>query len=257
MRAARETGPSSRVKGQVLDVVYLCRSGPNEELRYSLRSLRFVEHERVWIFGDPPGWVEGVEVIKIAQGSNKYANAQAALLAICSHPEISESFVLMNDDFFALRPTTVNPLHWGRLDRIVDLYYDARIKESRYMVYMSRTLAALRALKIKRPLCYELHVPMVFEKAKLASIIETSGFGVGLLFRSMYGNVYRIGGERIEDVKVYARGGMLPEFEEWVSSDDVAFDYVREAALEGILGEPGPYERAGSVGRGRTIGVLP
>lgn len=239
-----------------MDVVYLCREGQNEELRYSLRSLANVPHERVWIFGDPPSWVRGVNVVRIPQGPNKYANAQAALVAACDHPDVSSSFVLMNDDFFAIRPTVVRSLHWGPLSGIVERYYGARVKESRYMVYMSRTLATLKAFGIKGPLCYELHVPMVFEREKLRPILETGSFPDALLFRSMYGNVYRVGGEQVDDdVKVYTRGGFIPE-SDWISSDDVAFNYVREAALEGLFSEPGPYEKPRSDKRFRTIGAI-
>ena len=40
------------------DVVYCVKDDPdNEELRYSLRSLKNLPHQKVWIYGGGPKWL--------------------------------------------------------------------------------------------------------------------------------------------------------------------------------------------------------
>ena len=53
------------LKTEDLDVVYCVKELiTNEELRYSLRSLRNLPHRKVWIFGGCPKWVNTEEVEK-------------------------------------------------------------------------------------------------------------------------------------------------------------------------------------------------
>ena len=48
-----------------MDAVYYVRPGDrNDELRYSLRSLANLPHDRVWIVGHTPPWVTGIESIQ-------------------------------------------------------------------------------------------------------------------------------------------------------------------------------------------------
>ena len=91
------------------DVVYLCRSGENEELRYSLRSLKNVPHGQVWIFGGAPSWIsDRVNFVGVPQTDfnfrdawkTKFENTRRNLYTATQQPEVSEHFLLMNDDFY-------------------------------------------------------------------------------------------------------------------------------------------------------------
>lgn len=89
-----------------MDLVYFVKhSDKNEDLRYSLRSVdKFVPHDNVWIVGYKPRWVQNVNYLPVPQTGTKHQNQTANLEALCNCEEISDDFVLMNDDFFAIKP---------------------------------------------------------------------------------------------------------------------------------------------------------
>ena len=99
-----------------MDFVYICRTGPNEELRYSIRSvMNSFPDAKIWVSGGKPDWYIG-NYISIDQNGSKYANAIANINAICDSKEISDDFVLMNDDFFILKKIdSIKTFHSGLL----------------------------------------------------------------------------------------------------------------------------------------------
>ena len=58
-----------------MDIVYLIKVDPendSEELRYSLRSLKNIPHQKVILVGEKPEWVTNVEFIPVAQTKTKH-----------------------------------------------------------------------------------------------------------------------------------------------------------------------------------------
>ena len=87
-----------------MDLVYICRSGDNEELRYSIRSMvANVPHDNLWVVGGKPSWYIGKH-IPVKQSDDKYDNARNNLKAIVESSEISDRFILVNDDFYVTKP---------------------------------------------------------------------------------------------------------------------------------------------------------
>ena len=103
------------------DIVYVVRAADkNEELRYSLRSLANLPHAKVWIAGYCPSWVQGVGVIPVKSRTHGHQHAKASLRAACEHPEVSDEFVYMNDDFFVMQPLDELPvMHRGTVADMV------------------------------------------------------------------------------------------------------------------------------------------
>lgn len=228
-----------------MDLVYLCRAGENEELRYSLRSVAAnLPHDRVWIFGEPPAWVTGCEVVLIDQSASKFDNCEASLRAVLDHPEVSDPFVLMNDDFFVMREVWgIEPLSLGTVTAVLEQYAGRGIKGSNYLERMARTRATLRLLGFDEPMSYEAHVPMLFEKSKLRTILDEFGAASGVVgahYRTLYGNLYCIGGRVIEDVKVYDYDKPVPQGD-FASSLDTKF-YAIYPVLRYLFPDAGPYE---------------
>jgi hypothetical protein len=58
---------------------------------------------KVWLVGGKPDWYSG-NFIEVDQKHHKYANAINNLQALCNSEEISNNFILMNDDFFIIKP---------------------------------------------------------------------------------------------------------------------------------------------------------
>lgn len=206
-----------------MDVVYVV--GPQkrtDELRYSLRSLAaHVPHDRVWIVGHKPRWVRGVEHIPRGQFSTKWLNSTANLRAACEHPDVADEFVYMNDDFFIMRPLEETPvLHRGPVADVA-----ARTPLSRYRAGMMATARVLRSQGVEEPLSYEMHVPLVVDKAKMLNALnlpEARSIPV-LHKRTLYGNLAGIGGEQAPDVKVQSASQEPPEDPLFLSTNSGAF----------------------------------
>ncbi|MEU1852938.1 hypothetical protein ABZ499_27645 [Streptomyces sp. NPDC019990] len=190
-----------------LDLVVPLREGPvNQQLRYAVRSWEAnLPHRHLWIVGYRPAWLGGVRHIPTRQTGTKYRNTTVAMRAACTHPEVSETFLYVNDDMFVMERTAVMPvLHRGPV-REVESYYAARASGS-YLRGMRETRDLLVGQGFADPLSYELHVPLPVSKAGMLKALDVGRHLDVLHKRTAYGVLGEIGGERIEDVKVLHRG---------------------------------------------------
>ena len=189
-----------------LDIVYFVKEWPtNEELRLSLRSVcANMAHKRVWIFGGCPKNICPDIYVKAKQtGKNKWDNVRKMFLMACNNKELTEDFVLFNDDFYIMKPTDhIDPLYRCSLDEHI------KILETNFNNKPSEYSRLLRTAKedleyIHRPtLSYELHTPFIFNKKKLLYILEK--FPDWHCTRTIYGNAYFIGGKKSSDVKIFS-----------------------------------------------------
>lgn len=183
----------------MFDAVYICRGGRNEELRYSIRSLSNFPQRHVWVVGGRPNWYAG-RFVRVPPKPNKYEHGRANLDAIINTDEITDDFVLFNDDFFVVRNVeTVPILHAGPLADMVDrLSVVAPV--ARFTKMLETTLQVLRAEGISDPLSYNLHTPMKMNKRHLKEALKREGSP-----RTLVGNLFEYGGEFADDVKVHGR----------------------------------------------------
>ena len=223
-----------------MDVVYICRQGPNEELRYSLRSLVNIEHDRVWVFGGAPAWFTGKH-IPVPQSGVKQANAKMNLLAACLHPRVSDPFLLMNDDFYIIAPTEPALYDRGPAARVI-AEYERMYPRGSYAEYLKLTDDLLRADGHTERLSYELHVPMPVGKALMRDVVMRilADGRVALNHRSMYGALVGMPSTTMRDPKVYGPGDLPPEGA-YLSSSDATFPLVLPL-LEELFPDPSPYE---------------
>lgn len=192
-----------------MDVVYFVKPGDdNEELRYSLRSLRNVQHANVWIVGYKPRWVQNVLHLPYEHDAApdvrhpKWHHTWNMLRAACEHPDISEDFILFNDDFFVMQPVDEMPvLHRGPILGVVE---HLLTKPNIYVETMLHTKEALHTLG-KGSLCYEVHIPFAVNKQRMLfvqKLADTMRGSQCVNKRSLYGNYWKIGGQVAGDVKV-------------------------------------------------------
>jgi len=195
-----------------MDVVYIVGPGEREFLRYSLRSLVNLPHDRVFIVGERPGWVspETVTHIQTKQVTPKWASATHNMMTAAECKDISEEFVFMNDDFFIIRPIDHVPaLNRGTLSEVIE-EVTATVGNSSWVQGMHETRRMLVAAGYDDPLCYELHVPMVFRKPYLRQAIlwgtaRRNPSTRARMTRTVYGNIHHVGGETAADVKLHSR----------------------------------------------------
>lgn len=227
-----------------MDYVYTCRPGDNEELRYSIRSVvENMPEGNIWVVGDKPDWYSG-NFINVPQTGSKYQNVRRSLEKICASSQISNDFVLMNDDFFIINKIdNVETFHGGLLIDKLHAYQDLNPR-SAYTLMLEETYLRLCEMGIEAPLDYELHVPMVMNRKALRRALKDA-----VLWRSAYGNQYSAGGRLMNDVKYYARGPLAnrsPKIKntnnDYLSSEDKSFEVLLKTILEKRFSNPSQYE---------------
>lgn len=191
----------------MMDVVYMLKvdlENDTEELRYSLRSLQHIPHGRVFIVGEKPEWVTNITHIPVAQNLTKVENVQKNMRVAAESPEISEDFILMNDDFFFMKKLDALPaMNFGRMADVIDMYGRRYPDGSDYISNMKELYVLLREMGYADPISYELHTPMIFNKQKLLRMIMDTQ-GRFYQARSYYGNLYGDdSGKTVADVKVF------------------------------------------------------
>lgn len=223
-----------------MDYVYVCRNGENEELRYSLRSLeKNMPSGNVWLVGYRPDWFRG-NFIPLPDSSSKFENIKKCIFKITDTKEISENFILMNDDFFAFNKIKNIPvLHGGLLRNKIIRYKELKMS-SKYIKLLEMTEKDLLRYGINDPIDYEIHMPMPMNKNILRETI-----GLAYFPRSGYGNIAQIGGDIVKDVKIYSNNvgykldkKNLPDF---ISTEDRAFIKLKPM-LQSLFPDPSIFE---------------
>jgi hypothetical protein len=194
-----------------MDVVYVFKKRPellgNDELLYSIRSLSNLlkcdfneEKDRLWIVGDKPNYINSK--VRYIQMSDPYRDKQSnvirKLLKICDNPDLSEDFILMNDDFFFINAKKIITYSWGKIKNIKSE------KRGRYLHALDNCETHLTRLGLDN-VNYEVHYPMIFNKHKLKevlSMVEWEDYPT--VYRSLYGNFYKVYHVPVDyDFKVY------------------------------------------------------
>jgi hypothetical protein len=228
-----------------MDIVYICRKGDNEELRYSLRSVvKNLPESRVWIVGYKPTWYTG-DFIPVSDRADKFTNIRNALKAACNTANISNDFVFMHDDIYIIKPVQeLKPMYAGALKARIKSHAPGR-RHSTYYRKLADVTRHLISLGYDDPLNYEVHVPMPMNKQKLITIIDQR-----YLERSMYGNMFILDAVEIpHDVKNYdgmkTTSGISYDYIDgglpFLSSHDVSFIKMK-SFLEELFPEPSKYE---------------
>jgi hypothetical protein len=182
--------------------IYLCRTGNNEELRYSIRSvMTFYPDATIWVVGGKPDWYVG-NYIPVDQGSNAFNNVRNNLSKIIKNKSIPDEVIIMNDDFFFIKPVEdIKFYASGTLENKILMYDEFGVSTS----YVNRLIDLERHCRKfrKPPLDFELHVPMPVNKQKLSKVVNEN-----VMWRSNYANRFadEFQIEFMDDVKVYPKG---------------------------------------------------
>jgi hypothetical protein len=181
--------------------VYKKTSDKGQELRYSLRSLENVTNwnGEVFICGDKEGWLnDGVQMIEDFKRSHmKHQDVNNKRRAIAECKRLADDYIYMNDDFIITKPVEIEPLHQGELPETppkINHWHKIKLRTRDYLVSQG----------IKKPLDYDIHVPMILNKQKVLQILdicETVDPQKPYAFRSLYGNIHNIGGKFYKDRK--------------------------------------------------------
>lgn len=209
-----------------MDIVYVVKdSAYNEELQYSLRSVeKNFPHNRVWFFGGKPIGVHPDKQVLVNQiWRTKWDNVRNMMRMIADNEEVTDDFVLFNDDFFVMKPVkTLPPYKWKTIESICKWVEEQN--NSRQSGYTKNLRAVARELEeFQFPTDnYVLHLPMVFNKKKLLNALDV--FPNTKSPRSVYGNMYLTKRAKThKDVKIFRAWQIPPEDADFLSTEDYAF----------------------------------
>lgn len=225
-----------------MDVVYVVGEH-TDELRYSLRTLQHVVHDRVWIVGHLPNWVRNVGHVLADDPYKKARNIAEKMRAAVNHPEISDQFIYYNDDFFSLQPAPIPVRHRGLADtaRPAGLMgSDLGLNDSRKWTFWHLR----NTWGVDPVISYDLvHVPMVVDKGLMAGFLDDAR-KVKLFspqVRSLYGNRAGIGGSKGGNAKVGKAGDPIKE-SVWVSTNVNSWSGKAGDVIRARFPNPSPYE---------------
>lgn len=226
-----------------MDVVYVNKDGENPELMYSLRTLKHVNHHRVWIFGGAPVWInpETVTHVRRMQKGSPYRSARSHIAAACNTPDVSDPFMLWNDDFFAMRKIGKMPLlHRGPIGGVMERYANVKTVWARGL----RETAAMLEERGLKDISYDLHAPLIVYKEQMREALRWADKARcdAIHVRTLYGNLVPLGGEIMADPKMSRRSAPFPTGP-WLSSGDDTFRSTIEPVLRYLFTEKCDYER--------------
>ncbi len=231
-----------------MDLVYpVKRGGEHHELRYSMRSLTNLPHDQVWVAGAFPSWgSDQLRHIKPRKpGPAKHSDLAANVLAACRNPEVSDPFVLMNDDFFIMKSIPEIPEINRGLSVDVERSPELMNRSNPlYLEAMIHTRECLEKLGYSDVLCFELHTPMVVYKDIMMKAYEPASVYPRWHNRTAYGAFAGLSGRTVEDVKVYSLTDLPDLSWTFVSTSDKTFqDGVVGKHIRNRFDSKSPYEQ--------------
>lgn len=224
------------------DVVFILRNDyDGEELKYALRSvvLNFPYRKIVFVGGCPKDIKPDIYIPDIQEGTTKWARANHSLKLALDRDDLTEDIWIFNDDFFIMDRVTedVNYFNGTLEKRIIDLKR-RNPSGSNYIRYMDVMRNQLVSLS-KDTLSFALHVPFLINRVKAQELFEK--FPNMKMFRSFYGNYYKIDCQFMEDVKVYDLQ-TIPDTP-YISTTDAAFKEGKVGKfLKKYFANPSRYE---------------
>ena len=206
-----------------MDIVYFVKdTDKNEELRYSLRSLKNFPHDKVWFYGGCPTGLKPDFHIPVDQDQpTKWANIFKMFKMAVFNKDISKDFWLFNDDFFVMQPVKEGPNYYdGDLYKRVVTLEDKHNGITPYSQQLRYTLQELEGMGCNT-VNYALHVPMAINKKKGQELTKIMD---GPMIRCVYGNYFKVGGEQHSDFKIDSidkiyKGG------DYLSTNDKSFTH--------------------------------
>ena len=224
------------------DIVYLLKPGPNEELRFSLRSIeKNFPHGRIVFVGGKPEDITPDRFIKVEQNlPTKWENTRKNLLTACQTEDITENFWLFNDDFFIMGPHKGHGLEFDGelLDHVIEIEARHHQQKSNYTIRLRHLWTTLKQAGIKHPKNYAIHRPMLVNKTKALEVLTK--YPQEPMFRALYGNLTATEADSTpaKDCKVTTWLKPAYELSDIISTDDKCFAkgavgrYIRERFTE-------------------------
>lgn len=228
-----------------MDIVYYIWDNSKNnfsELKYSLRSLKNIEHDNVYIIWFKPKWVKDVIHIPAKDWSDRLMNALNKLKLACETKEISNDFIMMHDDFYFIKP--VKQIQIANKGTIKELLKEKEDKGQvgKYTEAIKRTLELFPDW-----LDFSLHTPCVINKEKFLEMCDTYDMSNSYLVRTVYFNFLKKKWIKMNDVKIYIwEEQTIWKNQKYLSTDDnTLFQEPVRSLFVKIFHEESSYEDEG------------
>lgn len=228
-----------------MDVVYVYKRGPRNgiELRYSLRSLKNIEHDRVFIVWDKPDRTKNVIHIPVEDTpGDKYWNVRKKINVIVRDDRISDNFIFMHDDHYILKPI-----------KELKYYKRAKLKDHYEKIYKklgdNKYTQAIKEVYDMFPEWYsfDVHTPIIFNKIKMRQIMVTY-WDTQWSKRSIYCNYFNIKWHKLEsrkdDIKIFNDRYHISDTQLFLSTDNhIMYNQYITQLLNKLFPEQSQYEK--------------
>lgn len=212
-----------------MDVLYPYKAIPDDrDLRWSLRSLVHMPHDRVIVAGDKPN-VPGVVHVPVKPMDDPYMSSAANLRAGLDAVK-GRKVIVMHDDIILLAPWRWQLQH----RRTIREYLTYGRAKGSYRQMIWRTWDWLKERGCDEPLFYSLHTPAVYSVAKLRAVLDEVA-GQSLAARTVYFNLHPEPAERAADVKRIMWRDDIPSMSMISLSDNLARRWKFQRWVEGVL----------------------
>lgn len=187
-----------------MDLVYILGTGStwnDNEIRYSLRSVQknVLDLGNVFIVGEYPPFIQNAIHIPCHDNfKTKWLAGYTKFVSACNDPRVSSDFLMMNDDFFFLRPVRActYPYYYSGTIPVV-------VSKSKNHGLTSPYLTARCFIGRKKYIRnYAVHRPMIFNKEKFLAMPPPNPDLLGFSFRSFYANYYKCSGIYCKDLNL-------------------------------------------------------
>jgi hypothetical protein len=193
----------------MIDLVYILGGGSchqNKELQLSLLSVkRFLTgYRNIYVIGSHPGFQgDFIHIPAEDNGRNKQDNIRRKLTVACNAPEVSDNFVLMNDDYFFVKPYNINDIPYY-YDTNLARTYNRKRKPGHYKRAIQNTLMALadKELPLRH---FDIHMPIIYRKQLFMMVMNQfnwQGEKDGFVIKSLYCNTLKIKGDEYKDCNI-------------------------------------------------------
>lgn len=225
-----------------MDILYVIGTGSqweNRELMYSLRSLALYGKniKRIFLTGDiKPAFLNNKIIYNKVKDINKakpVLNTLEKILWTIKNTDISDDFLFMNDDFFFNKPVDIKNYPFACKGQL-------RESNTNNSDYRQSEVDTREYLKLynQNTLNFDVHCPIIFNKQNFLNLEEywrgIRNSKYGLLYRSIYCNVYNKEPFIRKDCKLYGLNG-IDDLKRKIANYD-CYSSSDKSLTEGIIG---------------------
>jgi len=211
----------------------------NNELRYCLRSIQqhLKGYRNIYIIGNIPEFlkqVQGIITINFPDPApgNPALNIYRKLLFASWLQEVSDDFLMFNDDYFLIADTDAATIpHYYKPQNLQECIKKIQPGNT-FRTAVENTIKALQEKSFELKY-FDIHVPMLYNKQKFAQVMQQYNWTLpyGYTAKSLYCNSLGIAGEELPDCKIDT-GLTATEIEQWINGR-----FVFSVGDAGLFGE--------------------